>query len=167
MQNTNHNVEISIWVDTDAPELLSAMIDDAIYKFLPEVPPKSVEQLVNRYGEASTKTDNSLIRYTIRESGKVIGLMEVVCQPNNIFDIGFKTTPISWGKGYGSIAVSLLINDLQRRFESGKITARFDMRNKASASILTKNGFIFQNALKHFLKMKASTDHVFIRNLNI
>jgi RimJ/RimL family protein N-acetyltransferase len=160
-------LKISAWVDSDAPGLFLAMQEEAIYDYIPEVPPTSVEQLIERYGEPlSTRLkDVALIHYTIRNHKEIIGLSQIRCNSTKSFEIGFKLAPSSWGKGYGTWAVMLILKELQTKFTSGTVTARVDSRNLRSAAVLQKNGFVYCGSEKKVLKMLPSIDYVYAREL--
>jgi RimJ/RimL family protein N-acetyltransferase len=80
-------------------------------------------------------------------------------------EIGYSLAPAERGKGYGSEALSLLLDYMFLSIETVRIQATTDVRNKASQRILEKAGFRREGTLRRFFFIRGEWRDIYIYSI--
>ena len=93
-----------------------------------------------------------------KHSGKVVGYL--CCRrADQTIDLGFAITPSKWGLGYATEAASTLMSALQQQRFVKKIVAICDVRNLASAQVLSKSGLHYRGLATEFITYPDEPEH--------
>lgn len=95
--------------------------------------------------------------YLIRnESGAMVGRVNLVSVVRGIFqkaELGFRVGKKHNGKGYGTRAVKLAIDEAFNQYDLHRIEAGTSPQNTGSQIVLIKNGFQFVGRAKEVIKV--------------
>ena len=119
--------------------------DPEVTKYLTWATHPNVEvtrTIIKQWVEEYKKPDTYRYAITLKDSGELIGGIDVVKYTNGVPEIGYCLARKYWNKGYMTEACKALINHL---FEAGfkQITIRAEERNIASNRVIEKCGFKF------------------------
>jgi len=148
-------------------ELLS---DAAIYTFIPQEPPKSVEALAERYSRLkvghSAEGNDIWLNFALREleNGIYVGTVQATVTGKKAY-IAYELGPQHWGRGYATEAVRALIGHLFSVYGVEVIRAETDTRNDRSAALLTGLGFACVEKKESADFFKGATSHEFVYEL--
>ncbi len=105
----------------------------------------------------------------IKATGKIIGTVMIFnfSQADNYAEIGYVFHADSWGKGYGTEAISLVSNFAFDCLNLHRLNARIVDVNIGSARVLEKNGFMLEGRLRDYYNIDGSYhDGLFFGRLN-
>lgn len=137
-------LEIRALSPADADALQELMDSPAVYRYLPtflfEKKYKDARQVIGRLYDECLK--ESLI-LGIYKGDSFCGLIELYGFRDEIhkISVGYRLLPRWWGQGVASEALGLMIHWLYEQTDIEIITASTMVENRASAKVLTKNGF--------------------------
>ena len=132
------------------PEHASAMFeglaDPAGYVFLPDDPPRSIEdlqsridrQVIGRSPDGAETWLNWVIRD--RENNALVGYTQATIRDRSA-DIGYHVFPTYWRQGLATIALRATLSVLFATTSIEEVHAFVDTRNMASVALLKKLGF--------------------------
>ena len=139
----------------DDKEGLKELInDDGVYQYLPtflyEKQEEDIDSVIDGlYGGIFRSKESLFLGIFLNEPDKYVelpfcGLAEFYVYKDSIHNtcIGYRLIRRFWGRGIASEAVSLMVDYLYSKTDIEIITASTMIENKASAKVLTKNGFI-------------------------
>jgi len=95
--------------------------------------------------------EKPLQHFCIEYEGRVAGSCGLVLKDDvyrKTIEIGYFVGELYWGRGIASRAVGLLVDYVQQHFDVVRIYAEVFERNKASMSVLRKNGFYLEGIRK-------------------
>ena len=132
-----------------AAELFGAFRDPDIYRFIARKPPSALFELEDRYSrlEARKSEDGHELwlnwAVKLRESGRLVGLVEVTIQSEGKALLAYLFAPSAWGKGYANESCSRVITDVSERAGVCTFEATVDTRNLRSRRLLERLHFQF------------------------
>jgi RimJ/RimL family protein N-acetyltransferase len=127
--------------------MFPVLSDPAIYRFINEAPPASVEAVAERHGRqmAGRSADGSELwfNWVVRENatGKAIGYVQATVIGERAW-IAYVLAPSSWGKGLGREATEAMMEIVRDRHATSLFLAEADQRNAASIGLLRALGFV-------------------------
>lgn len=137
--------------EAHAAEMFDGLRDPALYRYLTDRPPPSVEALAARYrstapGRSADGADlwcNWIIRRDLdrRCLGTVQATMtDIAAGPDEAL-IGYMILPAFWRQGVGSEAVDAMLACLFGDYRCRQAQAMVDARNRPSLALLSRLGF--------------------------
>ena len=158
--------------------LFDLLSDAAIYTFIPQEPPKTVEELTERYARLevghSADGNDIWLNFALRhiENDIYLGTVQATVTGKKAF-IAYELGPRHWGKGYATEAVRALIEHLfsvyglvPKPAEGVEvIRAETDTRNDRSAALLKRLGFVCVETKENADFFKGATSHEFVYEL--
>lgn len=157
-----------------APALYALFQDEAIYTYIPQVPPENVQSLHDRY----QKLENTVspdgkelwLNWAIRLKDKpvYIGRFEAtIIKAESMAYIAYLLGPAYWNKGYTTEACHAMLQELKNSFQVETVKVILDQRNKGSIRVLEKCGFhmISTQENAEFFKGSWSTEQTFEKQL--
>lgn len=148
----------TIWSNPDVTKFMN------IESFLNENQAKEMIHFLN-----GLSTQNKAVRYTIVEAktNQIIGScgFNTLDYENRKAEIGYELDIAFWGKGYGTEAVSCLVNYAFKQLHFVRIEAEVEPENLSSVKLLQKLHFILEGTRRKSGKSKGkSTDlHLYSR----
>lgn len=143
---------------SDAQEMFDCYAKDGeVTKYLTWNPHKSVNEtltLLKIWVEEYKSLDSYRWFITNRNTGALMGAIDVVAYHNNNPIIGYVLGRSYWNKGYMSEALSAVINYLFNTVGTKKILIAAEEENIASQKVILKNGFRFVNLERKYFKNK-------------
>ena len=157
-----------------APALYSLFQDQAIYDYIPQLPPDNVQALQDRYQKLenteSPDGKQSWLNWAVqlKDEPIYIGRFEAtIIKAEKTAFIAYLLGVDFWNKGYATEACHVVLSELKNTFQIEKVQVILDQRNKGSIRVLEKCGFdltsIQENA--EFFKGSWSTEHTFEKQL--
>lgn len=130
-----------------AAELHTALLDERLYPFIPEKPPRSLAALEAEYAEfaggAPAGSGEVWLNWAMRDpvSGACVGTLQATRFASGELWMGYKVVPGWWNKGMATRGVAWLLRELGSVFPGQTVLAAVDTRNTASIRVLEKCGF--------------------------
>lgn len=130
-----------------APLLYESLLDERIYRFIPQDPPVSEQALLERYRrlEARQSPDGQEVwlNWAMRldSAGTYIGTLEATVYPEQTAYIAYTVFPPYQGNGYATEGVRLMLDHLDQSYQIPVIAALIDTRNSRSISPVERLGF--------------------------
>lgn len=130
-----------------AAELHAALLDERLYHFIPEKPPRSLAALEAEYtefaGGAPAGSGEIWLNWAMRDqaSRSCIGTLQATRFASGELWLGYKVVPGWWNKGAATMGVDWLLRKLGTVFPGQTVLAAVDTRNAASIRVLEKCGF--------------------------
>ncbi len=134
-------------VEAHANSLFRGLRSDALYEFIGESAPESVEALATRFRRLETRVSpdghESWLNWAIRslDSREYVGVVQATVHPDRSAHIAYILFPEAWGRGYARQAVHALIHYLQFERALMSVRATVDVRNRRSIALLERLGF--------------------------
>ncbi|MCX9158629.1 GNAT family N-acetyltransferase [Niveibacterium sp. 24ML] len=150
-----------------AIELHNDFLDERLYHFIPEGPPRSLEALQREYAEfnagAPAGSGEVWLNWAIRDgaSGTCVGTLQATRFADGLLWVGYKIVPSAWGKGIATSALSWLTGELFTKFDGQPLLAAVDTRNFSSIRVLEKCQFKLQRKEPAELHGKQTEDFIF------
>lgn len=130
-----------------AAELFSLLSDPALYRFIPQEPPASLEALEARYSRLelrqSSRGDQDWLNWVIRskESKQCVGRVEVTLPRDGSALLAYEVGTAHWRDGVGTEACSAVLASLARDYDVVRVIAEVDTRNVSSIRLLERLRF--------------------------
>jgi [ribosomal protein S5]-alanine N-acetyltransferase len=130
-----------------AAELHLELLDERLYHFIPERPPKSLAALQREYAEFSAGAPSGSgevwLNWAIREqvSGACVGTLQATRFTDGLLWVGYKVVPTAWGRGIATSALAWFAQELLGKFNGQPLLAAVDTRNVSSVRVLQKCHF--------------------------
>lgn len=132
--------------ETHAAELFEIFSDPAMYRYVPQDPPESLEKLEARYkfleARSSPDGDEAWLNWAARlkSDGICVGTVQVTLPRDGRAQLAYEIGAPYWRRGYATEACRRVIEAL---FEQGasEVRAELDTRNAASIALLERLGF--------------------------
>ncbi|MBI3723405.1 GNAT family N-acetyltransferase [bacterium] len=134
-------------VASHAALLHEPLLDESIYRFIPDVPPTSVKALEIRYGllerRFSSDEKEAWLNWAVRlrESADYAGTMQATVYPDETAEIAYVFFPRFWKKGYAREASRRVVEHLFGEWPVRTVAAVMDTRNLASQRLAEALGF--------------------------
>ena len=132
---------------THASALYEALQAHAIYEFIPENPPITLEALRNRYQRLATRRSpdgqevwlNWAMR--LRKEELYVGTLQATITPNATAYIAYILFPAYWSQGYAREGCGRVLDFLFEDYHVHTALAEIDTRNTASIKLVESLGF--------------------------
>lgn len=127
--------------------MFSALSDPAIYSFMDDPPPVSVEALAERYGRLETRMSGDgrerWLNWIVRETAtaRAIGFVQATVKEDGTALVAYVIIPAAQGRGFAREATEAMIGELRASYGSGLLRASVDARNFPSIALLVALGF--------------------------
>ena len=150
-----------------AAELYDALLDERLYHFIPEKPPRSLASLEAMFNEFSTGapvgSGEVWLNWVIREpsSQSCVGMLQATSFANGELWVGYKVIPTWWGRGVATAGLTWLLGELALLFPGQSVFASVDTRNLASMHVLEKCGFTLLRQEPAELHGERTEDHIY------
>lgn len=130
-----------------AHALYAHLLDERLYRFIPQDPPTSEHSLRERYTRLARRQSpdgtqvwlNWAIRLQV--AAQYIGILQATIHPDQRADIAYMLFPPHWGHGYATEGLRRVVGYLQTVHRVHLLTAQVDTRNSASTAVLERLGF--------------------------
>ena len=152
-----------------AEPLFDALLDEEIYRYIPQDPPASVEALAERYQFLETRKSpdgtehwlNWAVR--LKADNSCVGRFQSTVRQDGTALVAYEFGRASWGQGFATEAGREVIEHLFDAYPVDRLIVEVDTRNVASMRLLERLGFqrgaTKQNA--DFFKGLASHEFVY------
>jgi ribosomal-protein-alanine N-acetyltransferase len=137
----------------DAKELKELTQSKKVYRYLPtflfEQQYEDTEEVIEKvYEDLFNNKESIILGVYLKKNRTFCGLAELYGLNERIYkiSIGYRLLEKYWGRGIATEVVALMVDYLYSRTEIEIITASTMVENKASARVLTKNGFIMTSS---------------------
>jgi RimJ/RimL family protein N-acetyltransferase len=145
---TLHDGDLTLEPQTaqHANAMFTVLSDPAIYEYLDEAPPASVEALRERFQWLETRASpdgrDHWLNWVVRtpEAGP-IGFVQATVHPGGSADIAFVLASGSWGRGLAFRASRVMIQELAERYGVRRLVATAARGNARSLRLLGRLGF--------------------------
>ncbi len=129
-----------------AEEMFAVLADPAIYDFLDDGPPASVEALRDRYTKLETRCSadgsQAWLNWVLRlRGGEAIGYVQATIDPGRRCYVAYLLSPRYQGQGYATEAMAWLLSHLAEEHPTPVILAVVEVANAKSAALLRRLGF--------------------------
>jgi RimJ/RimL family protein N-acetyltransferase len=133
-------------VASHAAAIYEQLLDERLYKFIPQEPPISLQVLETRYRTLSSRLSPNRqevwLNWAVRlcEEKTYVGILEATVHPNQSAAIAYMIFPSFWRQGYAKEGCKCIINNLFKDYEVSVVTADIDTCNIASISLVETLG---------------------------
>jgi len=148
-----------------APTLFEPLQAQAIYKYMPEDPPDSVEALTIRFRQLAARRSpdgqegwlNWIMR--LREEKTYVGTLQATVLPNATAYIAYLLFPTFWKQGYAREGCRRVLDLLFEDYQVRTVLAEIDTRNAPSIRLVESLGFQCVATKRDADFFKGSTSH--------
>ncbi len=128
-------------VTSHAAAIYKQLLDERLYQFIPQSPPKSLQALESRYHVLSSRQSPDgqevWLNWAVRlREGNFIGTLEATVYPNCTAAIAYMIFPMFWQQGYAKEGCRRLLNHLFEDYQVSVVSAEVDTRNIASINLV-------------------------------
>jgi ribosomal-protein-alanine N-acetyltransferase len=133
--------------ESHAARLFDALSDAALYRYVPNDPPSSVETLAARYRALSLRRspDGQEIWLNwaarLRFAADYVGTFEATVYGNNSAHLAYNVFSPQWRQGFGKEGAGCVVRHLVGDLHITYVMADIDMRNRASQGLVESLGF--------------------------
>lgn len=133
--------------EAHAAALFPGLSDEALYEYVGERPPESVEALAGRYRQLETRASPDGREIWLNWAlwsvlgGGYVGVVQATVRPDHPAHIASVLFRDSWGMGYAREACAATIDRLRDEWGVIDVQATVDARNRRSIALLTRLGF--------------------------
>lgn len=133
--------------EAHASALFAGLQHEALYRFISERAPESVEALRERYRRLSTRTSpdgrEAWLNWAVWSlpSSGYVGYVQATVHPDRSAHIAYVLFREAWGHGYAREAAGGLIAHLRHEWRVRTARATVDLRNQRSIAVLETLGF--------------------------
>ena len=144
---TTPRVDLEPLTAAHAAELFYALSDPAIYAYIPDQPPASLDALTERYRRLETRASadgtEQWLNWAVRriEDRQCVGYVQATIYPETTADFAYVLAPPFWGLGLAREASEMALSLLFGEFQVPAVFATVDKRNIRSTGLLTRLGF--------------------------
>jgi ribosomal-protein-alanine N-acetyltransferase len=128
-------------------EMFSALSDPAIYRYIDEAPPASVEALAERYARLETRQSinggERWLNWIVRETAtqRAVGFVQATVKDDDTAFVAYVIAPEAQRKGFAREATAAMMAELRTTYGASKLRASVDAANAASIALLAFLGF--------------------------
>ena len=133
--------------ESHAGALFEGLRHEALYEFISERAPESVEALRERYRRLATRESadgcQSWLNWALWSlpADRYVGFVQATVHRDHSADIAYVLFHDAWGHGYAREAVAALILHLREDWDARHVRASVDTRNRRSIALLESLGF--------------------------
>jgi len=130
-----------------APELFAALSDPAIYRYIEEKPPVSLDALAERYARLESRKSadgrEHWLNWAVREiaSGAAVGFVQATAFKDRSAFVAYVIAPAYQKRGFAREATAAMNDELRASYNVRRFRASVDPRNAASIALLVALGF--------------------------
>lgn len=130
-----------------ARELFEPLQDDALYTFIPQDPPRSVQALEERYRTLAPRRSPDGTQVWLNWVARAlsarlpVGTFQATIYPENYALLAYMIFRPFQGNGYAVEGCQRVIEHLARACRIGLLAAEIDTRNRASIALVERLGF--------------------------
>jgi len=130
-----------------AVHLFPLLLDERIYRFIPDDPPTTIATLTQRYERLATRRspsgDELWLNWAVRRKPgpQYIGTVQATVYSNHSANLAYVLAPVYWGHGYATEACQRLLALLFNDYQVYAVRAEVDTRNTASQQLLERLAF--------------------------
>ena len=130
-----------------ASALFEGLHDAALYQYIDDGPPDSLELLQARYERwacrRSPDGQEIWLNWAVRwaETSNYVGVIQATVHPDHSAAIAYILFRSKWGQGYAREALAQVLHHLEEQYEVTTYTATVDPRNERSIRLLAALGF--------------------------
>ncbi len=123
------------------------MRHEALYEFIGEGPPESIETLEARYRRLATRRSPDGLEAWLNwalwspPEARHVGWLQATVHPDHSAHIAYVLFREDWGQGYAREAVMALLDHLRNDWCVTELRATVDTRNRRSIALLEALGF--------------------------
>lgn len=139
-------VHLEALVPGHADEMFHVLDDPAIYRYIDDETPASVEALRRRYAVLATRRSpdgkEQWLNWAVRdESGALVGYVQATVTAPDTAWVAYALASRHWGKGLAQEAMRRMIDLLVEQHAVRRLLAAVDQRNGPSLRLLERLGF--------------------------
>jgi ribosomal-protein-alanine N-acetyltransferase len=125
-----------------AARVFAELCDPAMYAFIPDDPPASIEALAERYAQlaAGGPPGETWRNWIILDADAPVGTLQATIYADHRADVAWVVVPRYWRRGHGARGVAWLLATLADEGVT-HAEATIDPRNTASRALAAKLGF--------------------------
>ena len=147
--------------------LYGALLDEAIYRFIPSDPPTSRQALEDRYRSRQSRRspDRSEVwlNWAMRalETDEYVGTLQATVRADLTAEIAYVVFPPFWRRGYAREACSRMLDLLFESYQVTAVSALIDTRNMPSIRLVKSLGFLRVDTIRRadFFKGAVSDEY--------
>jgi ribosomal-protein-alanine N-acetyltransferase len=151
---TTEHLVLEPLVEVHAEHLFGPMQDEAIYTWISDSPPPSVDRLRAAWkalaaSRMSPEEDEAWLGWAVRrrQDGHYVGKVDVSIRENRVaYNVGYVFFRPWWGRGHATEAVSA-VTQCMVALGVGPLFATVTRGNTASCRVLEKSGYRFTRIL--------------------
>jgi RimJ/RimL family protein N-acetyltransferase len=133
-------------VATHAEAMFPLLNDTAVFTYIDDAPPVSVDALRDRFARlesrASADGREQWLNWVIRLDGATVaGFVQATVYSNGSAWIAFVLGRAHWGRGHAWHATRAMIDELGTRYGATRLLATADRENRRSIALLKRLGF--------------------------
>jgi len=134
--------------EAHAKALFAGLRHDALYEFISDRAPESVEALARRYRQLATRVSpdgrESWLNWALwlERDSCYVGVIQATVYPNYAAHLAYVLFHEAWGKGYAREGSAAIIDYLHDEWGVSDIWAAVDERNRRSIALLEALGFL-------------------------
>ncbi|MDB5210811.1 MAG: family N-acetyltransferase [Sediminibacterium sp.] len=156
------------WQKQDAQELAAVANNRNVWNNVRDALPNPYTVMDALQWISFVNNQNPVLNFAVVSNGKVVG--SIGCTPKE--DISRKTIEVGyfvgepyWGKGIATEAVKQLLEFIVMRLDTARIEAHVFASNKASMTVLRKNGFYLEGIHRKaaFKNNELIDDHIWVK----
>jgi RimJ/RimL family protein N-acetyltransferase len=130
-----------------ADGLFEGLQHPAIYAFIADAPPASIDALRDRYARLARRVSpdgaEEWLNWALRgvEEERLLGYVQATLPEEGDASIAYVLVPEAWGRGYAREAVAAMMDHLGAAYGRAAVRATVDTRNARSVALLEALGF--------------------------
>lgn len=159
-------------LERHAEVLFPLFQDPSLYTFVPEDPPRSLEQLKSRFrtleGRRSPEGDELWLNWVVEYEGMPAGLIQATCRLDRKLFVAYEVFDGFRRRGIAVAAVRLMLSHLSRHKLADLALAYVDTRNVASIAVLSRLGFSRVRRIEgaDYFKNAVSDEYEYLRTMS-
>ena len=134
-----------------------------VSRYLPWTPhqsPEDTKMWLNAVLKGSEAGSVSPWAIVLKETGGLIGTIEIRIPSEGIGDVSYVITPAYWGRGLTAQVLRLVLDSGFEQLGLAEIQGVCDIENIASARVMEKAGMQFERVLLNHMEIKGrARDH--------
>jgi RimJ/RimL family protein N-acetyltransferase len=134
-------------VPAHAAALYAPLCNPALYRFIPQDPPTSVQALEAQYERLATRRSPDGTEYwlnwalRLRATGAYAGVFQATIFPDRTAALAYMIFTSAGGQGYATEAGLRILAELYGPYQVLRVAAEIDTRNSASIRLVERLGF--------------------------
>jgi ribosomal-protein-alanine N-acetyltransferase len=130
-----------------APVVYEGMRDPKVYEYIPEPPPRSLEELTGRFNVLSARKspDGKEVWLNwparLRDRGKYVGIFQATVCPGRTAEIAYIIFAEYRRQGYAMEGCRRIVEHLFASYSLMRISAKINTANRASIGMIERLGF--------------------------